>query len=100
MIEVLQPQLDRIEAKLDRLIGGPEKETIGLREVMRILDCKSRPSAYRNLALIGVRAYSKNKYLLKDLRNAIARKQLEDQLAEVRSESRQIPAGTPNPHDD
>lgn len=77
----LPQQLDRIEAKLDRLIGGPPSETVHLKEVMLMTGTRTYTSVYRTLQALCVKPYLHGKYRRKDIENAIAEKLLRDQLA-------------------
>lgn len=71
-------QLDRIEAKIDRLIKPPEPDRpiVGTKEAMRLLGARSRSALYRQLTKLGVQPYDKGKYRRVDLTNAIGRRAL------------------------
>lgn len=67
------PQLDRIEAKLDRLIK-PEGPIVGTEEAMRLFGVRSMPALYRTLKKFQVKAYERGRYRRIDINAAIARK--------------------------
>lgn len=68
-------QLDRIEAKLDRLIK-PEEPIVGTQEAMRLLGVGSVPALYRQLKKLDLRPYARGRYRRVDINNAIGRSAL------------------------
>ena len=78
-------QLDRIEAKLDRLIGGPPKETITLHEAMALSGCHSETAFFRLRRRLGVLPFSKGKYRRAELENAIARMALQKRISQSKT---------------
>lgn len=75
-------QLDRIEAKLDRIIGGPPSPIVGCKELMRLTGCGSDSALRRLLPVLGIRPYVKGKYRRAEVENAIARKAFNDRMKE------------------
>lgn len=75
-LPTVDARLDRIEAKIDRLIGGPPAEILTTKEAMHMTGTRTYSSLYRILAIIGVRAYAKGKYRRLELQNAIAKQSL------------------------
>lgn len=69
-------QLDRIEAKLDRLISGPEGPIVGTKEAMRLTGAHSLSALYRQLTKLGIKPYLRGKYRRVDITNAIGRRAL------------------------
>lgn len=67
------PALERIEAKLDRLISGPESPIVGRAEVMRLTGTKSTSAMHAALKRLNVQPFAKGKYRRADITNAIAR---------------------------
>lgn len=80
--------LERIEAKLDRLIGGPPAEVINGREVMLLTGDRSVAALHRTLTLLGIRPYKRGRYRRQEVINAVARRALEHRLAETQTEGR------------
>lgn len=64
--------LDRLEAKLDRLIKGEEALVLTQPEAMKLLGSKSSRSFYRLTAELGIKPYSRGRYLRADLESAMA----------------------------
>lgn len=100
------PALQRIEAKLDRLISGPEAPTIGREEIMRLTGTRSRTAMHEALKQLGVRPFSRGKYRRIDLTNAIGKRALElaarlraDREHELKTEAQRLTT-KPNRHDD
>lgn len=69
-------QLTRIEAKLDRLINGPQPEILGAREGMKLLGCRTYSAFYRRIKELGVKPVMYGKYRRVDFTNALARRAL------------------------
>lgn len=65
-------QLDRIEAKLDRLVS-PELPIVGVEEAMKLTGAKSRSALYDHLKFLGVQPYARGRYRRIDIVNAIGR---------------------------
>lgn len=80
MSDLPQPQLDRIESKLDRLLGAPLPEVIGLREAMRLCGVRSKPAFYRLRDAMGVVPYKKDGYRRTEIMNGISRQALNKKL--------------------
>lgn len=97
---ILLARLDRIEAKLDRLLGGPAPEIMTPKDVMKMAGFGSLPTVYRFLHSLRVRPFLRGKYRRTEVLNAMARKSLEDRLAETVTEARINLQSTVNPHDD
>ena len=82
----IQVQLDRIEAKLDRLIEGPPRGRPNrLRRSWRAhWNPAPIPHSYRVLAQLGVKPYLQgHEYRRKDVENAIAKQTLRVKIAEA-----------------
>lgn len=78
-------RLERIEAKLDRLIGGEPADMIPVKEVMRLTGTKTYSSLYRILEKLQVHPFVKGKYRRIEVENAIAKKSLNDRLSQSKS---------------
>lgn len=70
-MDAIMAKLDVMDAKLDRLIGGPPPETIGVKEAMRLTGAKTARTLYDHLRLLGVKPYARGKYRRMDITNAI-----------------------------
>jgi hypothetical protein len=79
--EPVAVRLERIEAKLDRLIGGPPAAIVTVKEAMYLTGCRSISALYRLLPELGVRPYVKGKYRRLELENAIAKHALNTRLS-------------------
>lgn len=64
----------------EKLSYTTPNETLGIAEVMPLLNCRARSTAYRTLAALQVRAYLPGKYRRRDVENAIARMSRSRQL--------------------
>jgi len=78
--EEINTRLDRIEAKLDRLLAPPLPDILTVREAMKMTGFRSIPSFYRALPVLGLRSYMKGKYRRSEVENAIARRSLSMRL--------------------
>lgn len=102
-------QLDRIEAKLDRALAGPESPTVNVPEAMYLLGLrpKSRTSFYELCQFLHIQPFARGKYRRTDILNAIGRQALlasqahrRDAEAELRTEAqRKISITRINPHE-
>lgn len=69
-------QLTRIEAKLDRLLAGPQNPVLSLSEAMRLTGSRSRQAFQRMVQKWGVHSFIRGKYRRVDLENAMGREAL------------------------
>lgn len=66
----LAESLARIEAKLDRLINGPDREALSPAECMPLTGCKSLRAQFDWFKENQVRPYQRGKYRRVDVTNA------------------------------
>lgn len=99
-------QLDRIEAKLDRVLAVPPSPTVTLNEAMAMFGVKSRATFYLRQIELNFQPYARGKYRRTDILNAIGREALNRQRqakrdadSELRSEA-QRKATRLNPDND
>lgn len=79
--QLLSARLERIEAKIDRLIGGPPSEIVRVREAMQMTGTRSYGAFYRVTSALHIRPYLKGKYRRSDIENALAKKLFRDKIA-------------------
>lgn len=97
-------KLERIEAKLDLVMNGPESALMNIAELERVLGltagtCKS--TRYRLLHKYGIKARSHGRYVRTEVTNAIMRaRELDriagDKAAELQTEARSHARTTPH----
>jgi hypothetical protein len=70
------PTLARIEAKIDRLIAGPESALVTTKEAIKLLGCRSYSSFFRLAKTLELKPITFGKYRRIDVLNAPARRAL------------------------
>lgn len=73
-------QLNRIEAKLDRLIK-PESPVVDLDEVQFLTKCESRSAVHRFLQEFKIEPFHRGRYRRLDIMNAVGRRVLQRMAA-------------------
>lgn len=73
-MDALFAKLDQMDAKLDRLISGPELPIVGVKEAMRLTGSGTPRTLHRTLIKLGVQPYARGKYRRMDITNAIGRR--------------------------
>lgn len=69
-------QLARIEAKLDRLLTGPQAPTLTTREAMKLTGTRSPQAFHRLMRKWNVHSFAKGKFRRVDIDNAMGRRAL------------------------
>jgi len=72
--------IKRIEAKLDRVINGPESPTVCVPEAMHLAGVKSRSALYRRMKELGIKPYSHGKYYRESFLAAISSAKIKNAL--------------------
>lgn len=74
-------RLDRIEAKLDRLIGGPTPDVVSVKQAMPLVGVRTYSSFYRVISSLGVRPFLQGKYRRAEIENAVAKQALRARIS-------------------
>lgn len=97
---IYQPQLDRMEAKLDLLLEGPAQPVLTAAQAQERMGCSSRTAFWRLCERLGIKPFVKNRYRTAEIDHAILRARLSDSAAELKTEGRIHSAPVPaNPHE-
>lgn len=72
------PPLLRIEAKVDRLLAGPEKPTLTAHEAMKLTGDRSLTALYRTCEQLGIPRVKRNCYRRADILNGLGRLALQE----------------------
>lgn len=101
-------QLDRIEAKLDRVLNGPESPTVDVAGAMFLLGISggNRTGFYERCRELQILPYTRGKYRRTDILNAIGRRALlraqehrRDAESETKTEAQRKFSTRINPHE-
>lgn len=72
-MDALLQRLDQIEAKLDRVINGPQPDVVGVAGAMPLTGCKTKRAQAAWFRRYNVKPYARGKYRRIDITNKIAR---------------------------
>jgi len=78
-VPMTEQDVSRVAHKILSILPDMERLpqlSTDLAGVMRLLGCKSRSAAYRELAALGVAPYVTGKYRIRDIENAVARRSI------------------------